>query len=86
MLRLKAVLVRLEAGMPKWQETIALLVRLEATLRHMETENFDPPGTCCGCLQDVATTGHLARCPVARDLQAILDWKRSFGPDDVNWN
>jgi len=85
-LRLEAVLVRVEAEMPILRNTVSLVLRLEATLQRLETENFEPPGSCCACLQDVVTTGHLPSCPIALDLQAIREWKQSVAPEDVRWN
>ena len=83
--RLEAVLVRLGADMPIWDEAISLVLRLETTLKHLEVENFEPPGSCCSCLQDVPTKGHLPNCSIAQDLLVIRDWKRTFIPGQ-NWN
>jgi hypothetical protein len=83
--QLEAILVRLGAATPIWNEAIALVLQLETTLKHLEFENFDPPGSCCSCLQDVPTKGHLPTCDIAQDLEAIRAWKRSFIPGE-NWN
>jgi hypothetical protein len=83
--RLEAVLLRLGADMPIRDKAISLVLRLEITLKQLEVENLDPPGSCCSCLQNVPTRGHLPNCAIARDLQAIREWKRSFIPGDY-WN
>jgi len=83
--RLEAVLVRLGAEMPIRDGAISLVLRLETTLQHLEVENLEPQGSCSSCLQDVPTHGHLPTCAIARDLQAIKDWKRLFIPGE-NWN
>lgn len=83
--RLGVVLGRLEADMPIWNETLSLVLRLESTLQHLETANFEPPGSCCDCLQDVPTSGHLPSCAIAQDLKAISDWKNGFNPGKFHW-
>jgi len=83
--RLEAVLVGLGAEMPIRDEAITLVLQLETTLNHLEVENVEAPGCCCSCRQDVPVKGHLPTCSIARDLQAIRNWKRHFIQGD-NWN
>ena len=83
--RLEAVLVQLAADMPIGEEAISLVLQLETTLKHLEVENFEPPGSCCSCHQDVPARGHLPTCAIARDLHAIGEWRRLFLPGE-NWN
>jgi len=83
--RLEAILARMGADTPIWNEAISLVLRLETTLKHLEAESFEPPGSCCSCLQDVPTKGHLPACAIGRDLQVIREWKRLFIPGE-NWN
>jgi len=56
------------------ERTEALLVHLEVVLRRLERENRDPFRSCCACLQDVETVGHLPSCHLAGALKAIEAW------------
>ena len=56
-------------------ETAALVTRLEAVLKRLETGNTEFPGACAACLQDVATAGHLPSCCIARALEEVKEWR-----------
>ena len=77
-MRLEMILGHLEAEMPKLPLTISLVLRLEATLQRLGTQNFEPPGSCCGCLQNLSVVEHLPNWPIALDLQAIKMWKQTI--------
>jgi hypothetical protein len=66
-------------------EAVSLVLRLEGTLKQLETVNFEPPGSCCACLQDVSKTGHLPSCAIALDLLAIHEWKNSLAAGMPHW-
>jgi hypothetical protein len=53
----------------------ALVGDLEDVLRHLAYENFEPLGSCCACLQDVDTQGHLPSCIIPKALIAIEEWR-----------
>lgn len=57
------------------EETVALVDRLEDVLQHLAYENHVPPGSCCACLQDVDTRGHLPSCTISMALIAIEEWR-----------
>jgi tRNA C32,U32 (ribose-2'-O)-methylase TrmJ len=57
------------------EATEALVEHLEDVLRHLAYENPVPPGSCCACLQDVDTRGHLPSCAIHLALIAIEDWR-----------
>jgi hypothetical protein len=48
---------------------------LEGVLRHLAYENNEPPGSCCACLQDVDTRGHLPSCIISQALIEIEEWR-----------
>jgi len=56
-------------------ETQKLLDQLEAVLVRLSYENFEPPGSCCHCLQDVDKRGHLPNCIISQALIAIEEWR-----------
>jgi hypothetical protein len=64
---------RPEAPMPTQEQTEALVERLEIVLRRLAYGNFDPPGSCCACLQDVDTHGHFPSCPIHLALIEIVE-------------
>ena len=66
---------RPEVTMPPQEQTELLVERLEDVLTHLSYENHDPPGSCCACLQDVDTRGHLPSCPIHIALIAIEEWR-----------
>jgi hypothetical protein len=53
----------------------ALVIRLEAVLKRLETGNTEFPGACAACLQDVATAGHLPSCYLAGALDEVRAWR-----------
>ena len=61
--------------MPTQEETEALVDRLEDILQHLAYENHVPQGSCCACLQDVDTRGHLPHCIISMALIAIEEWR-----------
>jgi hypothetical protein len=61
--------------MPTLEETEALVDRLEDVLRRLAYGNHALPGSCCACLQDMETRGHLPSCPVHLALIAIEEWR-----------
>jgi len=72
--------------MHSWNETAALLIQLESALRRLEKQNYNPPGSCCACLQDVEGAGHLPSCYLAKALEGIENWKRSSDPGGDHWS
>ena len=56
-------------------ESAALVIRLEAVLKRLETGNTEFPGACAACLQDVATAGHLPSCYLAGALEEVRELK-----------
>jgi hypothetical protein len=52
---------------------------LEAVLKHPERENYNPPGSYCGCLQDVDIQGHLPRCIIHQASTEIEEWRHLKG-------
>ena len=56
-------------------ETAALVTRLEALLKRLETGHNEFPGACAACLQDVATAGHLPSCYLAGALEETREWR-----------
>ena len=56
-------------------ESAALVIRLEAVLKRLETGNTEFPSACAACLQDVATAGHLPSCYLAVALDEIRMWR-----------
>jgi len=56
-------------------ETAALVTRLEAVLKRLETGNTEFPGACAACLQDVTVAGHLPSCYLARALEEVVVWE-----------
>jgi hypothetical protein len=65
----------IEAAMRTQEETEALVEHLEIVLRRLACGNYDPPGSCCACLQDVDPRGHLPSCPIHLALIAIGEWR-----------
>ena len=65
----------LEVAMPTQEETEDLVEHLEVVLRRLACGNYDPPGSCCACLQDVDTRGHLPSCAIHLALIAIEEWR-----------
>lgn len=61
--------------MPTPQETEALVERLEEVLQHLAYRNYEPPGSCCACLQDVEIRGHLPSCIISMALIEIEEWR-----------
>jgi hypothetical protein len=61
--------------MTPMDKTETLVNYLEATLNRLRAENLSPPGSCCACLQDVATVGHLPSCHLAAALVEIANWR-----------
>ena len=61
--------------MPTLEQTEALVERLEDVLRHLAYANYEPPGSCCECLQDVDTKGYLPSCPIHLALISIEEWR-----------
>ena len=57
------------------QETEALIDHLEEVLVRLSYENYQPPHSCCGCLQDVDTHGHLPSCIISQALIEIEEWR-----------
>jgi hypothetical protein len=57
------------------EETEELVEHLEVVLRRLACGNFDPPGSCCACLQGVDTRGHLPHCIISMALIAIEEWR-----------
>ena len=60
--------------MTNTDESAALVIRLEAVLKRLETGNTEFPGACAACLQDVATAGHLPSCYLAGALDGVRAW------------
>lgn len=60
--------------MPSSEQTEALVIHLEAVLRRLERENKEPFMSCCACLQDVDTVGHLPSCTLNQALKEIEVW------------
>ena len=56
-------------------KTETLVNHLEATLKRLGAENYAPPGSCCACLQDIATVSHLPSCHLAAALLEISNWR-----------
>ena len=56
-------------------KTETLVNYLEAALKRLGAENYSPPGSCCACLQDVATVGHLPSCHLAAALVEVANWR-----------
>lgn len=65
----------LEPAMRTQEETEALVEHLEIVLRRLACGNLEPPGSCCACLQDVDTRGHLPSCDIHMALIAIEEWR-----------
>jgi hypothetical protein len=63
------------APMTPMDKTETLVKHLEAALERLEAENYAPLGSCCACLQDVATVGHLPSCHLAGALVEIANWR-----------
>jgi hypothetical protein len=61
--------------MPTLQQTEKLVDRLEDVLRRLAYENHEPPGSCCACLQDADTRGHLPSCIISQALIKIEECK-----------
>jgi hypothetical protein len=59
--------------------TTALLDKMEATLLRLATEHYSPPGSCCGCTQDVPTVGHHPTCHIAVMLAEIAELRSRAG-------
>jgi hypothetical protein len=55
--------------------TEALVIHLESVLKRLERENKDPFQSCCACLQDVDTAGHLPSCILNQALKEIQTWR-----------
>jgi hypothetical protein len=75
-----------EEDMHSWNETAALLIQLESALNRLEKQNYNPPGSCCACLQDVDAEGHLPSCYLAEAIEGIAEWKRSSTPGGDHWS
>ncbi len=56
------------------KETETLVEHIEDVLRRLACGNNEPPGSCCACLQDVDTRGHLPSCAIHLALIAIEEW------------
>lgn len=61
--------------MPTQEETEALVDHLQDVLKRLTYTNHEPPGSCCACLQDVDTRGHLPSCAIHLALIAIEEWR-----------
>jgi tRNA C32,U32 (ribose-2'-O)-methylase TrmJ len=61
--------------MPTREQTELLVEHLEDVLRRLTYENYHPPGSCCACLQDVDTRGHLPSCIISQALIEIGEWQ-----------
>jgi hypothetical protein len=66
---------RLEAPKPTQVQTELLVERLEDVLTHLSYENYEPPGSCCACLQDMEIQGHLPSCVIHLALIEIEEWR-----------
>jgi tRNA C32,U32 (ribose-2'-O)-methylase TrmJ len=61
--------------MPTQEQAQLLVEHLESVLKHLAYENYKPSGSCCACLQDVDTYGHLPSCIIHRALIEIEEWR-----------
>jgi len=59
--------------------TAALVDHLEAALRRLEVENYEPSGSCAACLQDTITGAHMPSCYLAVALKEIEAWRAGMG-------
>jgi tRNA C32,U32 (ribose-2'-O)-methylase TrmJ len=57
------------------KQTILLVEHLEKVLQRLAYENHQPHGSCCACLQDVETRGHLPSCIISQALARIKEWR-----------
>ena len=64
-----------EAPMHTQEQAEALVDRLEDVIRGLSYGNHALPGSCCACLQDMETRGHLPSCPIHLALIAIETWR-----------
>jgi len=74
--RLDTILGRLEAAMPVWNDSAALLVQLEATLPRLGAADFEGRAACLARLEAIAAAGRLLH----RHLGDALKEMEGFGP------
>ena len=66
-------LVLAPAAPRRW--VVGLCGVVVAVLRRLAYANHALPGSCCACLQNMETRGHLPSCPIHLALIAIETWR-----------